>query len=219
MAAPAARSSTSLRSAIARSFRSFASTASPRSARTVARRARAIPCDRLSPSESATARRRYSSAAAASRCLRDRRPVRDAHERLVESRGRPPPPPSQLACLAQVIDEDLGVVTRTPACHLLDPLGGGDMLVGARRARDLLVGDVADERVPERELVLALDRRDADRDARTRGGRARSARAGRHRSPARRWTRRRPSRTCGRRRTRPAAAPSAPARVCRGGPP
>ena len=42
-------------------------------------------------------------------------------------------------------------------------IGCRDVLLGPRRARDLLVGDVADERVPERELLLVAHRRDARR--------------------------------------------------------
>ena len=41
----------------------------------------------------------------------------------------------------------------------LDPLGDAPVLRGALGARDLPVRDVADERVRERELALALDRR------------------------------------------------------------
>ena len=69
----------------------------------------------------------------------------------------------QLERLSVVEDEDLGVVVDPLLCRLLDPGGCGDVLLGARRTRDLLIRDVADERVPERELVLALDRGEANR--------------------------------------------------------
>ena len=45
------------------------------------------------------------------------------------------------------------------ATERLDPLGDAPMLRGSIGARDLPVRDVADERVRERELALALDRR------------------------------------------------------------
>ena len=55
-----------------------------------------------------------------------------------------------------VVGEHLGVVLR--AAERLDPLSDPAVLLDAVRARDLAVGDVADERVRERELGLALDR-------------------------------------------------------------
>jgi len=53
------------------------------------------------------------------------------------------------------------VVGHALARESLDPPGGRLVLAGALRAWDLGVGDVADEAVPERELRLALDRREA----------------------------------------------------------
>ena len=44
------------------------------------------------------------------------------------------------------------------AAERLDPLCSGQVLVRALRTRDLLVRDVADERVPKDVLVLACDR-------------------------------------------------------------
>ena len=64
--------------------------------------------------------------------------------------------------LAVVVNEDLGVVGDAFAGSLLDPAGSSNMLVCSRGTWDLLVSDVAHERVPEGELVLAVDRRDAD---------------------------------------------------------
>jgi hypothetical protein len=54
------------------------------------------------------------------------------------------------------VDEELRVV-RGPA-EALDPLRDAAVLLRAVGPRDLPVGDVADERVRERELGLALDR-------------------------------------------------------------
>ena len=71
--------------------------------------------------------------------------------------------PYQLQRLRVVVDEDLRMVGDALRSGLLDPAGGGEMLLGARRARNLLVGDIADERVPEGELLLAVDRGNPDR--------------------------------------------------------
>src|SRR6185312_3114023 len=51
----------------------------------------------------------------------------------------------------------LGVVVAAGP-ELLDPGGREQVLLGAPRARKQAVGDLADERVPERVLVLAADR-------------------------------------------------------------
>ena len=45
--------------------------------------------------------------------------------------------------------------------HLLDPVRSCLVLARADRTRDLSVGDVANEQVPERVLRLVLHRRDA----------------------------------------------------------
>ena len=45
------------------------------------------------------------------------------------------------------------------SAETLDPLGRRPVLVGARRARDLAIGDVADQEVAECVLALTLDRR------------------------------------------------------------
>src|SRR5438034_5337230 len=59
--------------------------------------------------------------------------------------------------------EDLGVVCGAVSCELLDPLRRRAVLLGARRARDLLIRHVANEHMPERKLLLTLDRRRARR--------------------------------------------------------
>ena len=69
----------------------------------------------------------------------------------------------ELERLPVVVDEDLGVVSHALGGPLLDPARGREVLLRARPAGDLLVGDVAHERVPERELLLTCDRRDAQR--------------------------------------------------------
>ena len=70
---------------------------------------------------------------------------------------------SELVCLAVVVDEDPRLVLLPLACDLLDPASRGRVLLGARRAGYLLVRHVSDERMPEGELVLALDGRTPNR--------------------------------------------------------
>ena len=59
---------------------------------------------------------------------------------------------------AVVVGEDLGEVLGAPGRALLEPAREGRVLGGAVGARELLVGHVADQRVHEEELGLALDR-------------------------------------------------------------
>jgi hypothetical protein len=63
----------------------------------------------------------------------------------------------QLECLLAVVDEDLCVVLGAFAGDSLDPCGCRTVLLRARRAWDLLIGDVADEHVPEGEFLLPFD--------------------------------------------------------------
>ena len=58
-----------------------------------------------------------------------------------------------------MVREHLGVILG-PA-EPLDPLSGEPMLLGSSRTRDLAVGDISDEQVPERVFALARDRRPA----------------------------------------------------------
>ena len=54
-----------------------------------------------------------------------------------------------------MVREHLGVVLRT--AEAVDPLRDGAVLLRAVGTWDLAVGDVANERVRERELALALE--------------------------------------------------------------
>src|SRR2546423_2676167 len=58
-----------------------------------------------------------------------------------------------------MVNEDLGVIAGPLPCDLLDPLGCAMMLFRARCTWNLLIGHIADEDMPERQLVLAFDRR------------------------------------------------------------
>jgi hypothetical protein len=60
-----------------------------------------------------------------------------------------------------VVRQHLGLVFRTIGGERLDPRSREAMLLGTIGPRDLAVGDVADEDVPERELGLADNRRTA----------------------------------------------------------
>ncbi len=60
--------------------------------------------------------------------------------------------------LAVVVGDDLGQVPDPLAGHRLDPLGDRLVAAGPARPRDLGVGDVPDQGVPEHVLVLVLDR-------------------------------------------------------------
>ena len=64
----------------------------------------------------------------------------------------------ELECLQVVVGEHLGQVLDPLACLALDPGGRGAVPARPLRPRDLAVGDVADEQVPERVLALALHR-------------------------------------------------------------
>ena len=66
--------------------------------------------------------------------------------------------PRELERAQVVVREHLGEVLGAVAGQALDPLGGEPVRVGAPRARDLRVGDVADEDVAEDEGGLAGDR-------------------------------------------------------------
>ena len=68
----------------------------------------------------------------------------------------------ELERLPVVMHEDLRVIRDALGRGLLDPARSGEMLLRTRPAGNLLVGDIAHERVPERELLLPLDRRDAE---------------------------------------------------------
>ena len=68
---------------------------------------------------------------------------------------------SELERLRVVMREELRVIGEAPLRLPLDPLGGLDVLLAARGARDLLVGDIADQHMPERELLLVAHRRDS----------------------------------------------------------
>src|SRR3954449_12279032 len=67
--------------------------------------------------------------------------------------------PRELEAPQVVVREQLGVVL--PASERLDPIGGEAVLAAALGARDLRVGDVANEGVAERVLAFVLDRRPA----------------------------------------------------------
>ena len=71
--------------------------------------------------------------------------------------------PDELERPAVVVDVDLCVVLEPLSGCLFDPRGRSQVLLGAGRARDLLIGDVTDQRVPEGELLLPLNRGDPDR--------------------------------------------------------
>ena len=58
-----------------------------------------------------------------------------------------------------MVRHELGLVVRPS--EALDPVGCANVLLPAREARDLSVGDVAHEHVPERVLRLAPDSRPA----------------------------------------------------------
>src|SRR5207253_5545787 len=66
--------------------------------------------------------------------------------------------PRQLKRLKVVMGEYLGQILHPIARLTLDPSGRRTMAAGPLRARDLAVGDVADEQVPERVLALAFHR-------------------------------------------------------------
>src|SRR4029450_7253208 len=61
--------------------------------------------------------------------------------------------------LAVVVGDDLGQVPDPLPGHRLDPLGDRLVAAGPACPRDLGVGDVPDQGVPEHVLVLVLDRR------------------------------------------------------------
>src|SRR4029450_1628446 len=61
--------------------------------------------------------------------------------------------------LAVVVGDDLGQGPAPPPGHRLDPLGDRLVAAGPACPRDLGVGDVPDQGVPEHVLVLVLDRR------------------------------------------------------------
>ena len=61
--------------------------------------------------------------------------------------------------LGRVMSQEVGVVGHAFAGHLLEPVGSSLVLGGPRTTRDLAVGDVADQRVPERVFGLTFDRR------------------------------------------------------------
>src|SRR5436190_19894467 len=63
----------------------------------------------------------------------------------------------QLERLFAVVHEDLGLVLRAVARDFLDPGCGRAVLLCACRPRDLLIGDVAYEHMPEREFILPFD--------------------------------------------------------------
>jgi hypothetical protein len=79
------------------------------------------------------------------------RVVRGVREVVCAPAGRA----GQLERLQVVVSQHLRVVLSAP--EPLDPARGGEVLAGALGARDLAVGDVPDEEVPERVLVLAGD--------------------------------------------------------------
>src|SRR5439155_1629356 len=64
----------------------------------------------------------------------------------------------QLKRLKVLMGEYLGQILHPIARLTLDPSGRRTMAAGPLRARDLAVGDVADEQVPERVLALAFHR-------------------------------------------------------------
>ena len=70
---------------------------------------------------------------------------------------------TKLQRLRVVVSEELRVIREAPFGRELDPLGRLDVLPAARRARDLLVGDIADEDVPEGEFLLVAHGRDPRR--------------------------------------------------------
>jgi hypothetical protein len=57
------------------------------------------------------------------------------------------------------VGEHLGSIAGAIGAEGFEPLGGLAVDLAASQARDLVVGDVADEDVPEAVLGLALDRR------------------------------------------------------------
>ncbi len=65
----------------------------------------------------------------------------------------------ELERLAHVVGKKISVVEEAVARHLLEPVRSRLVLGSSRSARDLPVGDVADERMPEQVFGLALDRR------------------------------------------------------------
>ena len=88
---------------------------------------------------------------------RERSIARDAHREPGSLRVDP-----RSACLrvvessSEVVREHLGVILG--ASERLEPGGSREVLLRAASTRDLLVGDVPDERVPKEVLVLACDR-------------------------------------------------------------
>lgn len=64
----------------------------------------------------------------------------------------------ELERLPVMVGEEIGVVGDALACHLLDPVGGAAVLRRALGARNLAIGDVADQGVPEDVLRLILYR-------------------------------------------------------------
>ena len=85
--------------------------------------------------------------------------ARDGARPLGESAASRPARTRELERRQVVVREQLGVSSARP--ERLDPLRRAPVLLGPRGARDLAVGDVAHEHVPERVLALAGDRRAA----------------------------------------------------------
>ena len=79
-------------------------------------------------------------------------------DQLVDPGLRLPGRPGVGERLAVVVGDDLGQVADPLAGHVLDPLGDGLVAAGPAHPRDLGVGDVPDQGVPEHVLVLVLDR-------------------------------------------------------------
>ncbi len=79
------------------------------------------------------------------------------------SSGRLPDGVVERDRLAEVVREQVCDILDAAAGPLLDPVCGGQVLLRTLRPRDLPVGDVPNERVPERDLPLALHRRRARR--------------------------------------------------------
>src|SRR5207247_3936978 len=64
----------------------------------------------------------------------------------------------ELECCSEVMGEHLSAVLGAAAAERIDPLGGKPMLVRATCSRDLRVGNIAHEQVPEGVLALARHR-------------------------------------------------------------